>query len=178
MKIHVCTPFDLDKNLGVAYNEEFARCPDDDWLCVIDYDVMFLSPNSIPIMYQYINLFPDAGMFTCRTNRIHSLQNCQLVEDVPSENDSIRYWIEQAKEREKRVPETSIITMPISGFLMLVSKKVWIHNKIFVSGKCLGVDNEFSAKILRSGKKILCMEGLLVWHTYRLHDIHDKSHLK
>lgn len=177
MRIHVCTPFSLDKNLGEAYNEAFSRCPDDDWLCLIDYDVMFLTPNSIPIMYQYVMSYPHTGMFICRTNRINAYNNFQLAEGEPSENDSIRYWQQVAKEREKRVPETTNIVDVVSGFLMLVSKKTWSQNKIFANGRCLGVDNDFSRKILNSGKKILCMEGLVVWHSYRLNDIHDKSHL-
>lgn len=178
MKIHVCTPFDVDKNLAKAYNEAFENCPDDDWLCVIDYDVCFLTPNSIPIMYEYIKSYPDAGMFVCRTNRIHRLQLCQLADDVPSDNDSIGYWMQRAEEAEKWKGIVSNVTGPVSGFLMLVSKKTWMENKIPENlSKCLGVDNQFSKSVLSSGKRILCMEGLLVWHTYRLRDITDKSHL-
>lgn len=175
--IHVCTPFNMDKDLGRAYNDAFERCHEDDWLCVIDYDVCFLTPNSIPIMYKYIESYPNTGMFVCRANRIHRLQLCQLAEDTPSENDSIGYWIAQAEEREKLVPEVSEIAGPVSGFLMLVSKKTWRENKILEGRKCLGVDNQFSMSILQSGKNILCMEGLLVWHSYRLKDITDKTHL-
>lgn len=175
--IHVKTPYALDKNLGKAYNIAFNGIGDDDWVCLIDHDVLFLSPNSIRIMYKYIGKYPDA-MFTCMTNRIHSLAVDQLYFDKPSENDSIRYWQDLAEAQEKTVmPDVTEINHEISGFLMLVSKRMWDKIKFWESGKALGVDNDFSLRVLADGKKILRMNRILVWHSYRLDDIKNKKHL-
>lgn len=175
--IHVVTPFRVDKNLGKAYNDAFERCPDDDWLCLIDYDVMFLQSNTIALMHDYIFKYPDAGMFVCRANRIHPLAKDQLWFDSPSGEDSIAYWQGIAKYCSDNETGVKEITHEISGFLMLISKKVWNELKFNETGKCLGVDNDFSLRVLAAGKKILRMNNVLVWHSYRLNDIKDKSHL-
>jgi GT2 family glycosyltransferase len=177
--IHVKTPFALDKNLGRAYNLAFKDVPENDWVCLIDHDVLFLTPNSIRIMYEYIKEFPDAGLFTCLTNRIHPLASDQLVHDGPSENTDIRFWVEEAALLESIIPDHKVkeIDHEISGFLMLISKKVWNKIKFSETGKALGVDNDFSQRVLLSGRKILRMDKLLVWHTYRLNDIKNKKHL-
>lgn len=176
--IHIKTPFALDKNLGAVYNKAFECVADEDWVCLIDYDVMFLTPNSIRIMYDYVSKYPEAGMFTCLTNRIHPLAKDQLYGDVPSEIDSVRYWQNIAELAEiQTFEDITVINHEISGFLMLVSKKVWNNIKFLESGKCLGVDNDFSLNVLAAGKKIYRMNRLVVWHSYRLDDIKNKKHL-
>lgn len=176
--IHIKTPFALDKNLGRAYNQAFEGVPDDDWVCLIDYDVMFLTPNSIPLMHEAISRYPDAGIFTCSTNRIHNLAVDQLYFDKPSENTDIKFWQRQAEVLEFSKGEIVMeITHEISGFLMLISKKTWNQVKFWEAGKCLGIDNDYSMRIIAMGKKIYRMNRLLVWHSYRLNDIKDKSHL-
>lgn len=177
--IHIKTPYYLDKNLGAAYNAAFKDVPEKDWVCLIDHDVMFLTPNSIRIMYEYVEKFPDAGMFTCLTNRIHPLAVDQLYFDAPSENLHIGFWTKTARSQEERT-ETKVteINHAISGFLMLVSKKVWNKIKFNEQGKCLGVDTDFSLRLIADGFKIYRMDKIIVWHTYRLDDIRNKSHLQ
>lgn len=177
--INIKTPFSLEKNLGRAYNEAFVGVPDEDWVCLIDHDVMFLTPNSIPLMYEAIRNYPDAGIFTCLTNRIHHLAVDQLYFDKPSENTDVKFWQRQAEvlEFSEKGEIVTEIKHEISGFLMLISKKTWKEIKFFESGKCLGVDNDFSLHVLAAGKKIYRMNRLLVWHSYRLNDIKNKSHL-
>lgn len=176
--IHVCTPYSLDKNLAKAYNEAFERCPENDWLCLIDYDVCFLTPDAIRIMHEYVEAFPDTGIFTCFTNRIHPLQVEQNYLGAPSDNTDMKYWVNLATEQSKASFSVYNIEHEISGFLMLISKKTWNKIKFQDNGKCLGVDNQFSQAVIDAGLKILCMNRIIVWHTYRINDITDKSHLK
>ncbi len=62
--------------------------------------------------------------------------------------------------------------------LMLLSKKAWKENPFTEDLKCLGVDSEISIRLREQGKTILRMDGLYVWHTYRLmNGIRDKQHL-
>jgi GT2 family glycosyltransferase len=178
MKVHILKPYDLDKNLGRAYNEAMSMIPEGDWACLMDLDTMFLTPDAGSILHSYASKYPNTGIFTCKTNRIHPLQKCQLYLDAPSDNDSISFWINEAEKLSsyQHAWYSSIPTV-ISGFLMMISKATWNEIKFSESGKCLGVDNDFSQKVLASGRDIKCMEGLLVWHTYRLRDIKDKTHL-
>lgn len=178
MNIHVCTPFSREKNLGRAYNEAFARCPENDWLCLIDHDVMFLTPDAIKIMHEYIEAFPHAGLFTAFTNRIHQLAVNQLFLGSPSNDFDVKNWAYRAKMQAKTALKVTEIKHPISGFLMLVSKRTWNEIKFMEIGECLGVDNYFSNAILKAGKQIYRMDRIIVWHSYRLENILDKSHLR
>jgi GT2 family glycosyltransferase len=177
MKVHILKPYDLDKNLGRAYNEAMSMIPEGDWACLMDLDTMFLTPDAGTILTNYAEKYPETGLFTCLTNRIHSLAKQQLVFSEPSEVDSIRYWIKEAERVRESAYFVTTIHREISGFLMMVSKETWNKIKFDEIGKCLGVDNDFSLKVLASGRDIKRMDGLLVWHTYRLRDITNKKHL-
>ena len=177
MNIHVCTPFARDKNLAKAYNETFSRCPDDDWLCLIDHDTMFLTSDAIHIMYDYVEKFPETGLFTAFCNRIHPLAQDQLFFGTPSDDFDVKNWAYRARIQSKSETKVTEIKRTISGFLMLVHKCVWNSIKFRGLG-CLGVDNNFSADVLDSGRKIYRMDRVVVWHSYRIENIKDKSHLR
>lgn len=175
--VHIIKPYSTSKNLGQVYNYAMSLIPDGDWACICDYDTMFLTSNCGEILNNYAEMFPDYALLTCWTNRIHPLAKAQLYGGEVCENDSIRYHQQIAEKIQDNLYEVSDITHEISGFLMLISKKTWNQTKFWVSGRCLGVDNQFSNDLLRAGKKIGRMEGLYVWHSYRLNDIKDKTHL-
>jgi GT2 family glycosyltransferase len=176
--IHVKIPFSEDKNLGRAYNQAFEGVEENDWVCLIDHDVMFLTPDAIGLMHEYVRSFPETGIFTCFTNRIHPLSADQLLNGQLSENTNIDFHMQLAYNQKRFGIKVTEINHVISGFLMLVSKKTWNEIKFSESGKCLGVDNDFSANVLERGKKIYRMDSLYVFHTYRLKNgIKDKTHL-
>lgn len=176
--IHVKTPFDPDKNLGRVYNLAFEDVEERDWVCLIDHDVMFLTPDAIKIMHEYTKSLPDTGIFTCYTNRVHPLAVDQLLDGKVSENTCIKYHSERAYNQKRFGITVTEIDHVISGFLMLISKRTWNQIKFSENGKCLGVDNDYSAKVLDAGKKIYRMDSVYVWHTYRINDIKNKSHLQ
>lgn len=177
--IHVKTPYAEDKNLGRAYNTAFEDVEERDWVCLRDHDTLFLTPDAISIMHEYTRNFPDTGIFTCRTNRIHPLAKDQLVGGIVSENTDIRYHIQLAEQMRSLGVTVSEINHVISGFLMLISKKTWREIKFPENMKCLGVDNFYSQAILDAGKKIYRMESVYLWHSYRLtNGITNKEHLK
>jgi len=178
MTIHVRTPFALDKNLGREYNNAFKDVDENDWVCLRDHDSLFLTSDAIPIMYEYVNAFPDTGIFTAWCNRIHPLSVNQLFLGSPSNDFDIKNWEYRARIQSKTKTIATEINHPISGFLMLISKKTWNEIKFMEGHGCLGIDNFFSQEVLKSGRKILRMDRLVVWHSYRLNNITDKSHLK
>lgn len=176
--IHVKTPYRVDKNLGKAYNDAFEQVSDDDWIVLRDHDTLFLTHDAIKIIGGYTALLPDAGLLTCYTNRIHHLAKEQLIDGTPSENDSVRYWQVRAEKQREKAYSATEITREVSGFLMVVCKRTWRKHKFIEQPSPLGVDNDFCWRILSAGLKIYRMDAVLVWHSYRLNDITDKSHLR
>jgi GT2 family glycosyltransferase len=179
MKIHVTIPFSREKDLGKAYNEACSMIGDDDWICLLDHDVMFLTPDAINIMYGYVERYPDAGMLTCFTNRIHP-SSPQLYQGISDQTDIIHHINVAGMLRiSNRDYETTPLHSNISGFLMLISKKTWMEIRFVEGVGCLGVDTKFWQALIQKGKKILRMNGLYVFHQYRLQQgISNKDHLK
>lgn len=178
--VHVVTPYRLDKNLGKAYNDAFARCPEEDWLCLMDWDTMFLCPTAIAELHRYAEVYPETGIFTCWTNRIHKGAVQQLWPGYYDDRDIGLHMEVASNWMEGDSLRVTELKKHISGFLMMISKKTWNEIKFREDGKCLGVDNEYSDRILQAGKKILRMDSLYIFHLYRmgmLGGTKDKSHL-
>lgn len=177
MQIHCCTPYRVDKDLGKAYNEAFAIIPDGDWICILDYDVLILHPNTIKRFYEYINYRPDAGAFVCYTNRSHPT-NMQLYKGIVNDNPDITYHMKIAAELDKQPLSVTEVTANLSGFLMLIPKTTWQQIKFVEGGKCLGVDTLYSMALRSAGLPVYRMNTIYVWHTYRLlTGIKNKNHL-
>ena len=184
MRVHIRTPYSIEKNLGKAYNEEMAMIPEGDAACFIDGDVCFLTPDYGHILNHYHKSYPNA-VLTCWTNRIHQLSKGQLY-DTLSNGDDIRSCIQYAKKLADAgfCDSLSEITGPVSGFLLVIPKSVWHKIKFTETNNyrpgepnLLGVDNDFTNKVRAAGIPILRMNGLLVWHSYRLLT-GSKEHLK
>lgn len=178
MKIHITIPFATDKDLGKAYNEACAMVPDGDWICILDHDVMFLTPDAINIMYGYVERNPDVGLLTCYANRIHQ-SSPQLFDRGMMHITDISYHINVAEKQKQHLYEVTEVDKNISGFLMLFSKETWKQFPFKEGAGCLGIDTAFWQSLVSAGKKILRMDGLYVFHTYRLQNgIQNKDHLK
>jgi GT2 family glycosyltransferase len=179
MTVHIISPFRQDKNLGKAYNEAMQLVPDGDWVCLKDMDTCFLTPDAGNILLQYIELYgKDTALFTCFTNRISTLSHMQLLGGKVSENSDIRTHIKLAEQQKKRLYSTTVIPGTISGMLMLLSKEQWKEMPFVENDQCLGVDTEYSRRLHANGKKILRMDGLYLFHSYRLmNGIYSKKHL-
>jgi GT2 family glycosyltransferase len=151
----------------------------------MDYDTMFLTPDCGKILHDWAEFYSkypeynyDKTLLTCYTNRIHPLAKDQLLNGYLSEVTDISHHINLAEKQRDQVTCTRI-EHEISGFLMMFSKKLWNEIKFSENGKCLGVDNDFSIRVLEKGYSIARMDNLYVWHTYRLKNgIHNKEHLK
>lgn len=178
-RVWIRTPYSILRNLGKSYNEEMALIPDSDSACFIDGDLSFCTPDFGTILHDYANKYPDS-VLTCWTNRIHQLATGQLH---PTCNGSdMAKCIEFALSiREDR--SVSELTGPVSGFLMVVPKSVWLKHKFTEVNvykpdepNLLGVDNSFTNGIRKMGIKVLRMNGLFCWHSYRLLD-GSKKHL-
>lgn len=178
--LHFLSPYRSDKNLGRAYNEAMDLIPDGDSACLRDIDTLFLTPEQPAIIEQYVSDYPDA-VLTCYTNRISELSRHQLLGGTLSDQSDIRQHItlaENQQERHRITRSVFEINRDISGFLMVIPKSVWMKVPFSEDGKCLGVDTYWNRKIRKAGIKILRMDAVYIWHTYRLaKGVHNKQHL-
>ena len=176
--IHFPTPFALDKNLGRAYNNEFKHVAPGDYVCLRDYDTLFLLPDTIPHLYGYVAKYPEIDIFTCYANRNHISLSNQLLYSKVENNADIHYHIEVAQTQTKYLYNVTEIKGNIAGFFMLISKRLWTSVKFPETMKCFGVDFAYSALLRQKRIKIFRMDGVYIWHTYRLqHGVDNKKHL-
>ena len=175
MKVWYFTPYDLSKNLGLAYNQYMRLIPDEDTACFTDGDCCFLTPNFGTIIQQYAEAYPDA-VLTCYTNRIHPLSK-QLDQGQMDEQCNIRELISKAESMKHLTSVTEILPGEgLSGMLLVVPKKVWMVIPFIENEGCLGVDTDFRIRLHQKGIKIFIMDCLLVFHIYRLLT-NSKKHL-
>jgi len=168
MKIHYITPYSTEKNFGKAINEQISIIPDTDWVCMLDGDVMFLTPDwgrqIDEVVRKYGNKYK---LFGCLTNRLG--RPTQRYKGEFSENFDIKHHYNIAKELEQsNWAEVHDVTTKkkIAGMFMLFSKKTW--NSIKFEENNPNFDDAFSNAIIKSGGKLGLLSGLYVFHCYRL----------
>lgn len=140
--------------------------PEDSWVAFMDWDAMLLSHKSIGIIYDYVNKFPDTGLFLAMSNRSGSRH--QQHEGHKSFNYDMSAWLLKGHTIVPTLEVTELFDNLISGFLMLISKKTWNEIKFSEELDVLHVDRDYAQRILENGKKIRIMNDILVWHSYRL----------
>lgn len=177
--IHILTPYRTDKDLGKAYNDACALIPKGDWICLMDIDCMFLTPDAPELMQKYVDKWPETGVFTALCNRVSPLSFEQLWGGKPSNDADMLHHIEIAQLLVSNNPTVKpLLRGEISGYLMLFSRETWEQNPFDEGIGCLAVDTFWSRRIVASGKDIKVMQNIYVWHTYRIwKSITDKTHL-
>jgi hypothetical protein len=179
VQVHIIAPYRIDKNLARAYNEAMQLIPDGDYACLHDIDVSFLTPDAGQILHNYALKFPKAGLLTCYTNRVSALSKMQLLKSVIDADLQYGHHVQLAEKQKQKLYCVTHISTDISGMLMLVSKAHWKEFPFVENGGCLGVDTAYGRMMHSAGKSILRMDGLYVFHGYRvLNGIHNKEHLK
>jgi GT2 family glycosyltransferase len=181
MTIHYPTPYSHEKDLGKAYNKAFSGSGvhEGDWVCIRDMDTMFLTHDTPAVIEQYVLSNQHAGIITCFTNRISLASKEQLWGATLNTNPDISFHLRLAKQLVQGPKSVTEIQGHISGFFMLISKRVWSKHRFMEgAGKMLGVDTDYCRRIREAGLPILRMNSIYVWHTYRfLTNINDKQHL-
>lgn len=169
MKVHIRTPYSVERNLGKAYNDEMALIPDGDAACFIDGDCCFCTSDFGTILHDYANANKYA-VLTSRINRIHPLAKGQYYPGF----DDIKACIAEAN-RIKDIRTVTNIVGSVSGTLLVVPKSIWNQHKFtevnaYRPGEpnLLGCDNHFTNLVRANGISVLRMDGLLIYHQYRL----------
>lgn len=187
-------PLDKKQNLGWAYNNFMEKIGLDDWACFLDHDAMFTTRDWYGQLEAIVQQNEGVGCFTAMTNRIgNPMQTANYDfakwEQAPDRkafhrealkehysNHDIRFHRTLGKQLfEEFGLQVSELTLqwPMSGVLMLVSKRTW--EKVRFTEGFLGVDNQFHTDCVHQGLPVYLMEGVYVYHWYRGDG--DVSHL-
>ena len=167
--IYYFAPFDSDKNIGLSHNQHCEIVPNaDDWICLCDSDVLFLLPDT---KKQIADIICKHGteyeVLGCLTNRIASLHQrySESKEAFDSTDIMFHKWIAKKLQtfQYDKVTET---TINVAGFLMVFQKKTW--EKYRFSDNSIRFDSEFTDKVKADGGKLGIMQGVYVFHDYRL----------
>lgn len=180
--IHYISPYRSDGDIGRANNEAIARIPNDDWVCLTDGDVTFLTPDYgkqiEDIIARHGNTYHLIG---CTTNRLGILDQCHGRKF--SEDFDVRNHGEIAKKLQReRYSDVDPIQM-VAAMFMLFQAKTYRSVGGFNTGTHLG-DWYFNKALIRKGMRIGIARGLYVFHCYRMWQIghqeawNDITHLK
>lgn len=175
--------FTGQKNLGRAYNEAMVAAPEDSHVILRDGDTCWLTPDYGVHIAEYIRLHPNV-VLTCWTNRINEraeqqYPNCRTITNFETH-------LQIAEQQKAMLYNVTKVEGFVSGFCLIVPKSVWNNHKFTEVQKyedrgptnMLGVDNDFTNRIRAAGIQVLRMDGIYIWHTYRLlTGDNDKSHL-
>jgi GT2 family glycosyltransferase len=179
-------PYSTDKNLGKAYNDAFRNTSDDvTHICFRDGDTCWLTPDYGVHLAEYVRLHHNA-VLTCWTNRINEKAEQQFSNNNLRNESDIKIHLEAAKLFYIDLYKTTPLRGFVSGFCMVIPRSVWNNHKFAEQQvysdrgptNMLGVDNDFTNRVRAAGVPVLRMDGLYIWHTYRLlQGDNDKTHL-
>jgi GT2 family glycosyltransferase len=160
-------PYSITKNLGAAYNQYCEMVPDNDWICLMDGDCMFLRADFGHLIEKYIAKWPHTKLFIPVVNRVGKGSQCHRGKRSADPNiinhktiaDRVGNLLEVKDMNGTKAP-----SMPCFIF----SKKTYNQIGGFdETGNILGVDLRFSRKACELGK-CYRMNGLYMFHYYRL----------
>lgn len=178
MQIFENTPYREDKNLIKAYNSFMELLPDDGWALFRDADTLFLDSYYGEIIVRAIRNNPDAGCFTCLTNRIGNKKQLhdEYTGDDINTHRKIAQKIKKANHGQYEEMPFSLGPTPqtLSGMLFVLSKDSWkkinglkkstIHQS---SSNILGVDNQLHKDLYANNIKTKIIKELYIYHWYR-----------
>lgn len=177
---HIAYSPNGEKNLGKAYNDFMELLPDDAFALFLDHDIMLLTYGWYPYLEAVLKEHPDCGLFTCFTNRV----NCrwQIASDANQRSNDIKYHRQFAVHQNASFSPEQCIDVThkkpcLSGFFILISKKVWKKIGKFKDG-ITGVDNDIHIKAREHGEKVMLIQGMYVYHWYRNGNLKDTKHLE
>lgn len=159
------------KDLGWTYNKYMEILPDDDdWACFLDHDAMFTTTDWFSQLEEIVAQNPQYALLSALTNRTGNTE--QRVSNIDYNNQDICYHrrIGKIAQQQHRMAVVDVSnSRSISGVVILVKKAAWKKTGGFTPG-FLGVDCDFSQRIVNSGQKVGIMTGIYVYHWYRFED--------
>ena len=178
--IRYTSPFDVEKNISDAYNDEMTRAFSDEYIAFVDRDTIFLDPYYGFKIAEIVSEHPDC-YFTCLTNRTNS--RWQRWINNYDDTNNLDIHIEQTQKAwdlyEHATQDHTHSTL-WSGHLMICPKNLW---EPLERRGMLGVDNDIHQSAINQGARVLLMKGIYMYHYYSNYigdggnKQRDKSHL-
>lgn len=174
--IYFFTPYSFTKKLYDAWDDYMNMVGNpDDWVCMMDGDTLFLISDFGNQMQDYIDKYPDAGLFTCYASR--TSRPFLRWPGADMTNPSLIYHRTKA-EMIKIAHHGKVVDLKNNdalGYLMLIKKSTWLLVREQVrqwtaDKNILGVDTRISRAIRQTGMKIYLMNGMYLLHYYRMKD--------
>lgn len=181
--LYFFTPYSFSRKLFEAYDEYMNLVSDEnDWVCFLDGDTAFLRSNFGHHIAQYIEKYPDTGLFTSYASR------CAYPYQVPSGTDqsnvSIKYHKEKADLHNKfHHLDITELLKPVAGHLLVIKKSTWNLIRDNAADRCKhetieAIDTAISKEIMAHKLPIRLMKGIYLLHYYRLVEgWRDASHI-
>jgi hypothetical protein len=181
--LYFSTPYAFDKKLALAYDQEFNRLPNDnDWLAIMDGDIAFLRADFGHHIQEYINKFPDTGMFTCYASRCH--YHYIIPRDGDQNSADILFHKKVADNHARDFKfEVKPLSGNITGHLMVIQKNTWLKIRDNVLHRTRhetieAVDTAIGKALHAQNLPILLMRGIYVLHYCRLGEGYNyRAHL-
>lgn len=166
--IHYLSPFSREKNIGKAYNDAIQIVADsrseEDWIVLVDQDVLFLRPDSKTQIEDILET-TEYDLLGCRTNRLGS--KYQIVPYLFHETDILKH-IEHANTRHEALyGEVKFITHDIAAMVMCFRISTWMKLKGFTENS-IQFDLLFCHAARANKLRLGIMMGVYVFHLYRL----------
>jgi hypothetical protein len=168
------TPYSFEKRLFVAWDRYMNLVQDEnDWACMADGDTCFLLPDFGHQIRQYIDRYPETGLFTCYASR--TANKDQLLNGINSENPDLVFHRCQAEYCRENLHPGAKDIFKAYGHLMVIQKKTWLKIRWLVkkytrNSGLLDTDTAVSRAVRKNNLKIKVMEGMYILHYYRLKD--------
>lgn len=168
------TPYSLNKKLFNAWDQYMNLVTDpNDWVCMMDGDTAFLISDFGHQIQDYINIYPDTGLFTCYASR--TANKDQLFNKFSSDNPDIVFHRCQSEYCRDNFHLKTKAIFKAYGHLLVLQKKTWLKIRSRVEADTaksglFDVDTSVSRAIRKLKLKILLMEGIYIFHYYRLKD--------
>jgi len=161
--------YEPNGRLSLAYNRAMQNTTAE-WVLFLDQDIFLTNPHWYIMCLNAIRqVGKEAGWITARCNRIAS--SVQLYKPRKDNNDILNHVGIAKRLYEKFGSSLKQVTYgKLSGFFLLTSKEAWKKVGGFNEGiKGMGgVDRDYCKRLLDLGYKLYVMEGLYLYHLYRV----------
>lgn len=154
-------PYDMDADLGRAYNRAMELLPDGAWAIFVDHDAMPATGQWFRQFAEAIEFMPDAGAIIAMTNRIAaSWQRCGN-----RESNDIGWHRKFGAERLKVRSLLDVSgTRGWGGVAFAVSKAAWLEVGGFAEGGLGCTDHSLHFRLQRAKRKVWMHEGIYYFH--------------
>jgi len=169
--IHYISPFDVNRNFGTSINNaiEQLNADENDWICLRDLDVAFLTPDSGRLIHEAVEKYGNEyDLIGCYTNRLGGKnQTIPSRDDLFFSNMNLTdHYAKSVEMNRSWASEVVNYNEDLAGMFLLFSVKIW--RKIGGFKNTIVFDREFTKGVRMNGGKVGIMPGLYVLHCYRL----------